>query len=220
MTAIEIAGRVYPTKGEARARCRQIVTSVLPGQQITNPDDLAFVNAVIRLHPSHADKIGVGIRAITVQINRPFKTLGFWIERLDGTRTDISYLECLTPSNNRAKVLNALRNAIADQRTAVKAAAFAGGLVCCPYTGQRLTPDTAHVDHAPPATFESLAGEFVELEGGWGRIRQRSSDAQIGSILADERVRLRWQRFHLEHAELRVVSIEANLSIIPRESRA
>ena len=219
MGELVLGGVVYPTQKQAKARCRDLVASVGVGEAITDPADLAFLRDLIARHPDAAGKVGAGIRAITVRVNTPFRTLGFWIERVDGTRTDISWLECLSPSNNRQKVLTALRHAIVDQRSKVKAAAFAAGPVFCPYTGERLTPDNAHADHAPPWTFERIADEFAKSEGGWAQIQHASHDGALGSELVDNQQRLRWRRFHASRADLRVVSEIANLSIIPREAR-
>jgi hypothetical protein len=57
--------------------------------------DFAFIVHIVRHHPEAAEKIGDGIRRIFVREAPYRKTLTFWIERVDGSEVEVSYMKCL-----------------------------------------------------------------------------------------------------------------------------
>ena len=104
-----------------------------------------------------------------------------------------------------------MRRAVADQVIAFKRAAGAYGPLVCEVTGELLTWDGAHVDHAPPV-FLTLADQWAALAGGYRAIHlSPAKDGEIGRTLADPGP---WQAFHQEHAHLRIVSRLTNLSLL------
>ena len=180
--------------------------------------DSAFVLDLLRRHPEAAQKMGCGISAIYVDRSPMYKTRGFYLLREDGSRTDISYLECIRETAHDKKVRCALRGAIEPQVLAVKQAAFAAapaGWVICPDTGEYLVFTSAHVDHRAPLTFERLVELFLGREGlGFDDIEViPSSDLTFQDELVDAALCARWAAFHCEHAQLEIVSAIANLSL-------
>jgi hypothetical protein len=212
---ISIAGKPY-TKATAWQRCQRIFGAYLPGEDIANADDRAFVLDLIRRHPDAEEKIGAGVDRLLIRRNIPFRNVGVWIKRRDGTLTDVSMRRCLDGRPSAAaNARKAMRWAILDQVIAARDRAFAAGAVRCPFTGELLTVDTCHIDHAQPDTFEVLSAEFAELEGGWEAIVTSASlDGMIARRMADSAQIGRWRMFHVVRARLQVVSLEANLSIL------
>jgi hypothetical protein len=57
-------------------------------------DDHEFVLALLSKHARAAEKIGVGVKHFTVEKAKG-ATQCFYITRLDGSRSDFSYMNCL-----------------------------------------------------------------------------------------------------------------------------
>ncbi len=49
------------------------------------------------MHPDASKKIGVGVQSFRIAPDG-WSGMCFWIDRIDGTSTDLSYNECLSPS--------------------------------------------------------------------------------------------------------------------------
>lgn len=90
-----------------------------------------------------------------------------------------------------------------------------GDPVVCSITGRMMERRDAHVDHSCP-TFLELAEEFAALQGGWDTMLVVRADGSIGVQLGIEDQAKLWRDFHRENACLRMVSIEANLSLLRR----
>jgi hypothetical protein len=104
-----------------------------------------------------------------------------------------------------------MRRAVADQIITFKRAAAAEGPLICAVTGDLLTWDGAHVDHAPPV-FLTLADSWADRVGGYSAIHlSPAKDGEIGRSLVDPEA---WQAFHRENASLRIVSRLTNLSLL------
>jgi hypothetical protein len=85
--------------------------------------------------------------------------------RTDGSSTDVSYQKCIDGEKYRQLLRPALRTAIQHQIQQFKQTQFASGPHGCPYTSERLTLETCHVDHLPPMTFETFVTEWLKLGG-------------------------------------------------------
>ncbi|MET1071906.1 MAG: DCL family protein [Umezawaea sp.] len=197
---------------DAQNAVKEVLYSVPIGAELTG-DQFDFIMDVVACHPDAEGKIGPGIAAISVRVS-PFNQRGFWITRVDGTVTDISYLKCVNgaPSQRQA-VHAAFRVAVRPQINAFRTAYFSGELEPrCALTGERLTmgPE-AHVDHEDP-TFVELADKFIELHGSVDDIELVACQDGIGRRLNDPELETRWSGFHEQNASLRVVSKNANLT--------
>jgi hypothetical protein len=126
-----------------------------------------------------------------------------------------SFLKCITPPTQRHRALDALRMAIAPQVVEIARRAFeSGNPVACALTGQLLSSfSEVHVDHGNP-TFLQIATQFANSQGGWESVQLARSDGMIGEELASVTQLREWTQFHARIAQLRVVSINANLSIL------
>lgn len=83
----------------------------------------------------------------------------------------------------------------------------------CAISGEVLSWDDAHVDHAPPV-FITLADRWTLLAGGYPVITLTpTADGQIGRTLTATDAQS-WADFHRANAHLRIVSSLANLSLL------
>ena len=58
----------------------------------------SFLCALVARHPHAAEKAGPGIRYFTVE-RAVYGTRCFYLTRLDGTKTDFSYIKCVRGEN-------------------------------------------------------------------------------------------------------------------------
>lgn len=208
---IEVAGRIFPTKGALGSAVREILYRYPPGSTVTGADDDAFMRALIQRHKHAREKTGAGIDRFEVRMN--LKHPGFWIIRVDGTETDFSYLQCITSTMHRSDVLHAFRLAVAPDAIAYVVAAFRSGPVQCGVCAAML-PDRnrAHADHFP-VTFINLAESFASAwPGGFEGVLLTRADGQMGSALTDD-CYAAWRAYHSEHARFRMLCVGCNLSL-------
>jgi Protein of unknown function (DUF3223) len=198
-------------KKQAKDRCHEIVGRTADYQSVTK-EDFEFLLWLLDRHPRVAEKIGDGVASFTVQ-PIAMGTRGFIIHRVNGSSTDFSYYKCISAPSDVAEARNAMRRAVADQVIRFKQAAVKKGPLVCAITGEPLTWDGTHVDHAPPV-FLTLADQWAALVGGYPAIQlSPTKDREIGRTLLDPGP---WQAFHQEHARLRLVARLTNLSLLRR----
>jgi len=125
----------------------------------------------------------------------------------------LSYHSCTTAPDSTTLVPKAMRRAVADQVAQFKQASAARAPLACAVTGELLSWDNAHVDHAP-LVFIALADEWATLAGGYSAIQlTAAADGQIGRTLAQDDAES-WAAFHRTYARLRIVSRLTNLSLL------
>ena len=220
MTAMRIliGDTWFPTKSAATHAIREVLYRYRTGDTVSDAD-AAFLMGVLARHRQAKAKIGCGVASFQVEQNQGSR--GFWLTRIDGSRTDWSFVTCLTPKSHEGEVHDAFRTAVRDQIVAFKTAQFAAGPVCCPHTGERLAcDDLAHVDHQPP--FLQLVRDFLTIRGLTLDDIQvvPTVDGNTASELSDQSLAAEWSRYHATHARLTVVSRRANLGLLKRTNRA
>ena len=209
-----IGDRVYSKKEAALAAIREVRDRILETGSVSQEDD-EFLRDLVAMHPDAEDKVGAGIVRFEVRHNLG-NTYGFWIIRTDGSETDFSFMKSLYGATHEADVRSAMRYAVIDQMEAARDLAFStASSLLCPITGEAITRESCHVDHATP-TFIEIADEFAEQHGGYEAITTVPSDGNIGRRFESNEVQEAWRAFHAGRAELRVVSKTANLSILRR----
>lgn len=214
-----VSGIGFPTKASLQEYVKGILNNTA-GE--VDPKYLPFLTELFERHQDADQKIGVGIKAVRTRLAMPYKTRCFEIERVDGSRTDISYLECLKPSTAKQWFPAACRTAVADQIQAHKDLEFAtaDSTFTCPFTGDKLTRENCHVDHAPPWPFDRIVRKFISES--WHidipNVRYADGDNVVVSRFADDKVAAEFAESHRERAVLRVVSKRANLSVLRRQS--
>lgn len=219
MARFQIGNRLYASKAQATDAVRAVRAKYRCGENVSDPEDVCFLYDLLCLHPSAAQKIGSGVHSFQVErngptIGNPQGTVGFWVTRIDGTRTDFSFLVCLTPHTHEHKVRSALRSEVREEIAAFKSWFFSscGEQVPCALTGEIVTWGTCHVDHDP--SFDSLIKNWMRAENlTWDLLRVRpQTDGEIVHRLQDQPAIESWVLYHRQHARLQIVSISANLS--------
>lgn len=213
---ITVGTRSFASKKEATVATQRVLYSRPIGSHVFG-DDLQFLLDLLQMHPEFEEKIGCGIKSIEVEQNGP--TRGFWITRLDGSRTDWSFIACLTPPTAEKQALAAFRTAIRGQIQNFKDEFFAEReFDLCPITGEKVTRDNCHVDHAPPGLFVDLVDHFVSCSGL--KLAEvlvvPTTDGATETRLLDAQLDREWREYHAFNAKLRVVSRTANLSFLRR----
>lgn len=218
-----VNGESFATKKDLQERIRGILWSYRNGDTV-NMFDAPFLTSLFQQHPDADQKIGAGIACIEVRRNPVYmNTQGFWIVRADGTETDISYLECLTPTSHAKRFERACRAAVEPDTIRFKELFFADATTTvkqCPFTGDQLSFVGSHVDHIAPLTFKRLVSDFIawaNLNIDNVQIDGRGVDGAIQDTFADDNLRSQWIDYHNEHAKLRVISRMGNLSHAKRE---
>jgi hypothetical protein len=208
---------VFELKKDAEEACRRFLYKYEPGSVVDEFADELFLLDLLYLHPDKDAKIGCGIERFEVRQNPKFpRQRSLYLVRNDGTETDFSFVKCLRPPTHRQMVLEAMRQEVFPQVFNFSESAYTSVLeVPCAITGVMLPRGTAHVDHSAP-TFVELAEEFVAQRNGWDAFMLARADGSIGVQLADPEQAQAWRDYHREKARLRMVSIQANLSLLRR----
>ena len=218
-TRFSIAGELFNSKSALIKRVQGIIATY---DDRVNIDwiDFQFMLELLELHPRSDIKIGTGVESIHIAENPIYpgrRSRGFILVRADGTFTDFSYRECVSPSSQIRKVKSAFRQAIQYQSEAFKRDFFynSGKVVTCPETGEIISYTNSHVDHVSPRTFETLMERFIQennIDVETILLMNELKDNLYIDELADKDLEGRWQVFHACNAVFQVISPRANLS--------
>lgn len=95
-------GRNWPTRTAAKAHFKKILSSYIDGQIIVEQSDHSDLAALLEYYDSvitnnAPTKIGQGIHHFERQSNLElgFPTSGFWVHRIDNSKTDFSYIDAV-----------------------------------------------------------------------------------------------------------------------------
>lgn len=217
-----VNNEVFKTKEALRKRCQAILNHYAVTADVSEEHCRFLASLIERYHPEAELKLGNGVKRIWVGTNE-YGGRGFYLERLDGSTTDFSFMKCISHPSVWNDFQSACRNAVADDKQAYKDARFAHArTVACELTGELLTRDTAHVDHIPPRTFQNLLKVFLKRSGIDYRTVgiEPTLDGKEGCWLTDQGFAKRWREFHSVNARLRLISRTANLSNSKRDAAA
>lgn len=169
--------------------------------------DFEFMFDILKDHENAKDKIGVGVRRMWLE-QTTYGNHGFWLERIDGTKTDFSFLKCFSKTGTHSDYLKACRKAVEYIMIDYRDAIFADQtIIRCPILDIEITKHESHVDHHP-YQFIKIARNFFDSEKQ--PIEILHGDGIIGVEFADKELKRRWVDFHNKYAKLRVISAIAN----------
>lgn len=216
-----LAGLQFTSKDAVAQHARGIKDTHKPGD-VLDGEELDFMCDLLLWHPNVAEKVGAGIKAILIRANPLFGHNEFYLLRTDGSATEFSYKQCVRPSTSESDFRAACRVAIAPDILRFSQEYFRANPTnpTCPLTGERLEKGQSHVDHEPPHTFQRLLEDFVTLKRlnpAKVPISGRTADNSFRLRLADGDLEKAWIEYHNQHAKLRVISQNANLSIVGQE---
>ena len=173
------------------------------------------------IHHEWKLKLGKGIRSIHRVLDKVYgKYRSFEIERLDGSRTDISYIiQNIKAPNLKNDFNKALRYIVMPQILEFKKNKFNESKVhICPFTNEEINFSNCHIDHFNPS-FDDLVNYFVKENkiGDLSDILEPSKDNQTISGISDKEIAILLFDYHLKNSNLQAVSIKANLSILKKQ---
>ena len=212
----------FASKKAAKDALRQLRDIHIDGSPILDEDAVDMLLDVVRTHPQAQQKVGPGITGFYVSEAPEFGTMCFYLRRTDGTVTDFSWNEAITPASPIVRLRNACRNAIAAEKMAYRDEAWPladVGLRVCPITGRRYGRADAHVDHVPPDTLKRLVERWLAASNiGVADVAvDHVGDLRAVDEIADAGLLQSWRAYHSEHARLRLISGEGNLRQGARE---
>ena len=218
MSKYSIAGIQFRTKKSIIDYVHGILGRYQVGDELVG-EDYEFALCLLQRHQRAVEKVGRGVRSIRKIENRKGDG-AFELVRIDGTTTDFSFYNCISPKNKKRELVDACRSAVCEDIHRFKIDYFKEngdgfGMVVCPLTGERVSIDNSHADHTPPKTFDTIVKEWLSVEslaegdieiGGKG-------DNETSKYIADLELRERFRKYHEGVAVLRVTSPRGNLSI-------
>lgn len=219
-----VAGESFDSKRALQQRIKGILHGGDVPRKLADSDFL-FMRKLLDRHPNANLKVGAGIRSIEVRQNEVYtQTRCFWALRVDGTETDFSYLECITPTGNRKKLWNACRVAIEPVMRGIKDKFFKQprNLWICPITNQSMTFLTSHAHHCEPWSFDKLVRGFVS-ERGLNQdepLTKPHGDGDIQDVFADAEIETQWLDYHSKRAVIQVQSIDGHKATTAAQASA
>lgn len=188
--------------------CQSIIASGTVSQT-----DLPTLISILSQHSEWEEKIGYGMSHISIG-KAQFGTKCFYINRMDGSKTDISFHHAISPRTELAKIKLACRHAI-SKIIAAKKCSVVFGVETCPFTKEILLPHNTHIDH------HDLT--FAELFNLWYKDQDHNrlvaainptEDNNTHTYFTDNQIVQDFTTFHNANTHLRAVSSYANLSIL------
>ena len=212
---VEIAGKTFAKKGDASKWFKELLNSRAYGERIEGADHEMLMGLLMR-HPDLEEKVGCGVDFFFVDKSPGFSTPCFWIKRKDGSTVDFSAKHCLDQKGKSAdqEFSGACREAVKQMIEIAKSdyERDHDGVFVCERTGKKLTRDEIHADHQPP--FDELVRWFKKQEKVNLLDPSLYEPGRPGSpdpTRLNSDLRARFQEFHREHAEIRMVARVENL---------
>lgn len=209
---VEVGPLTFPSKKAAEDHYRAIRDAHKDGGMIPEPH-ATQLHWLLDRHPEAAEKRGAGVAGFRVR-----KAMGgtecFWVIRVDGTTTDISFRYCIDgkPPTAMKEMLQAMRAEVEESVRAFRRQFFldhggGDGRVNCAISGVPILPAECDVDHVPPKTFHALATAFL-TERGIVPDRHHvtaPADNQYVPRLVDLALAADWRAYHDARAVLRIL---------------
>jgi len=175
---------------------------------VVSEADARFIMDLVKEHPHATEKIGKGIVNVRIGKNPAYGSPEFWVDRCDGSSTNVGIGQCVHPVKQCTLFRQACRTAIQDQIDAFRLAQDFTGLTC-PMTGDIILPTYCHVDHHEPQ-FEMLVRMYLgEYKINADLVPLEKSSSGTVSFKEDDGT---FAQFHRDHATLRILSPEGNLT--------
>ena len=235
--AVDIGKRSFRTQKAALQHYQAILYKYQDGDHVSDCTDHEDLVALLERYDPALESVGEPtkgdgqIRHFERRLNTGtgWSSAGFWVVRQDGSETDFSYIDAVRgkPKGISQDFYGACRDAVALDLIQAKRRAFseygdAQGRVECELTGERITFDEAHLDHAWP-NFSHLVSGFRAARG-WSReiptgVISEPADGQTKATFMSPEVADAFRSYHHDQAVLRILSRQANLQTASRARR-
>ncbi len=199
MSKMKINHIEFKTKGLAQKEARRILNESELYKPLNDSDKNFMIDWFRQIHEEPQRKFGAGVKSLSIRMNYQYSksgTRGFWITRIDGTETDISYLP---KRSQHTKVTKALRTAV--QPTIDEFRMKHGVIV------------GAHIDHAGDWPFSRIVSEFERQIGcKVEKLKVKShNDGDMTNYLQDENIAARFKAFHDNVCQLEYLDAKENM---------
>jgi hypothetical protein len=202
------------TKKDQTQYCRIILLNAKLNELLTNHSDIQFLMDLFESHPEWEFKKGAGINGIKVILSN-YKNRCFELQRVDGTKTDISFTVCISKTSILSYIKKACRNAIRNEIVLFRDANVKFGISVCPFTNEILTKDNCHIDHFD-MKFNQMVNFWINLKGVeylYNQIEE-TKDNNFDTCFNKQDLIDEFIKYHNSNTHLRAVSITANLSFL------
>ena len=209
---VVLPSRVFPTQKSAEDYFQSVMNTYDIGERIHDPEHRQLLLELNDRHKDGPEKAGVGISHFYVDKTEAgdypvwADARGIWIGRIDGSKTDWSYLTAIRKPSKQANFKDALRVAVNDLRIKLRDEAFARGPVKCALTDVIIAPRAAaDVIYRDPTWAELVEG-FVATQGGWDAVESNSGfgGVAIGGRLEEPTLGA-WVAYWIAHARPLIV---------------
>lgn len=210
-----IRSRIFDTDKSVQEYARSILYSHSVNSVLNETDFDFMYNYFKEIHHEWENKLGAGIKAIHRKLDKVTgKYRTFEIERVDGSMTDISYIVAnIKKPNYYNDFKKALRFVIMPQILEFKKNKFnESPVIICPISKTDTTFNDCHIDHFNP-TFDDIVKCFIneykiiDLKA----VLAPNRDNQTICEISDKLVSDNFYKYHQNKANLRVLSVKANL---------
>lgn len=204
----ELGGIYFKTLKE---RDEYISSLLNKGLRVLEGQELAVAFDLLLLHPDADNKIGLGVKQIEVRWSRQRTHFCFWVVREDGTIDDFSYEKCKYRLDRLIvkRRESAYREAVVDQTWKYRFVQNKSKQFCeiCK------SDQDLQVDHDKPL-FSSLISDFEKNRTDIPKEFQDATGTYFSKRFCekDSEYQQSWQQYHQQHAVLRLLCKEHNLT--------
>lgn len=194
----------FLTQTKAKDYFKNMLNRYFDGQQIKQ-DDHILLYELLLMHPDAIDKIGNGVKRFFRAKSPDHPTSCFHLEREDGSKTDFSYIECISSAKPSLEqyFYRACRQSITELLTVEKNSLFDQGNVRCCKTNESVTKENSEYRHTRPKFLEIVRDFKVEINIPISKdMFFEDSDLQYSTRFADKRIELQFIEFHQKVANL------------------
>ena len=200
-------------------RRRIAAIGVTPSIRETSPAEYEFFHELVKRHAAHEEKLkDLSDIAIRQDVKNQ-KGLAIDIVNTDGSRTEISWRNCVTGKSEpqRSKFHSALRYAVEDQIAAFREQSIVEICELCTESlslmerGVGTRSVSTHVDHI--LHFETLADNFMALQEITIPTTYEKEPVTYLTRFKeeDQNISQQFAEYHREHATLRIICGPCNL---------
>jgi len=203
-----VGGVAFTSKKAIVDHCRGIIRSTVDRVEASHE---TFLFGLLRRHPRYDAEWGSRIEYFVVDHDRMGGNSGLGFVRYDGRREVFSFLKCASGRDFTPFYLftKACREAVEGSICISRSRMFSGlSVVPCAVTGEPVTEDECHVDHADPP-FRDIRDAFCEVHD-WEAMALVSRPDGCGVMFAEPADALRFRRFHDKRAVLQITTKAAN----------
>ena len=200
------------TKKYQTERCKAILNKY-PLNHFLNREEKIFLIEVFKNHPNWIEKRGVGGRRIFIGQDN-YKHRCFFIERMDNTVVDISYLTAIAGKNKSdlERIKIACRTAILPEILDFRNKNVIFGVTKCAISGEVLTKENINIDHYQ-LKFSEMFELWIKKQNKKELVKNIQVQDQTSSFTNNE-ILNDFISFHNLNCKLRAVTKHVNQNIL------